>query len=213
MFDPNALKKRKEEEQIKRQACEAVKQKCLHLIPMELQANLLINVVEQACGDPNCSPVDTMVSLTWTQYETGGRGYFAMPLEASMIDDEDIVEYFPSQEVIAAWAAGQDAEWPPRPELRFQIGERVECRIGPDPIKGWAPGRVTQHYYTQAGWPPGTYAPYQIWLHDGRMIFAPQDTDAVIRARPDPSDLDCPPSPPMPDQYKDYMEDLSDNNQ
>lgn len=29
--------------------------------------------------------------------------------------------------------------------------------------------------------------PYQIALHDGRLIFAPQDTDQVIRLRPPPA--------------------------
>lgn len=39
-------------------------------------------------------------------------------------------------------------------------------------------------------------APYQIALNDGRLIFAPQDTDNVIRAREhNPED---PPSPEIP---------------
>ena len=166
-----------------------------------LQENLLINVVEQVCGDPNCSPVDTVVTLTWSNYDSGGRGIFAIPMEAADITDEDVLEFFPSQEVIAAWANGKDAQWPPLPELRFDVGERVECRIGPDPIKGWAPGRVIKQYYSQAGWPPGAFAPYQIWLHDGRLIFAPQDTETVIRLRP-PPEPDCPPSPPLPHEYE-----------
>jgi hypothetical protein len=37
-------------------------------------------------------------------------------------------------------------------------------------------------------------APYQIALHDGRLIFAPQDNDNVIRLRPPPAD-DAPSSP------------------
>jgi len=36
--------------------------------------------------------------------------------------------------------------------------------------------------------------PYQIALHDGRLIFAPQDTDQVIRLRPPPAP-DAPSSP------------------
>lgn len=43
-------------------------------------------------------------------------------------------------------------------------------------------------------------APYQVMLHDGRLIFAPQDTDNVIKLRPprlaDGSD-NSPPSPDM----------------
>ena len=103
----------------------------------------------------------------------------------------------PDYDVLAAWKAGQDAEWPRRPTYRFDIGQRVECRIGPDPVKGWAPGRIIALNYTQPGWPAGSYAPYQIWLHDGRLIFAPQDSEQVIRLRP-PPDADSPPSPPLP---------------
>jgi hypothetical protein len=44
-------------------------------------------------------------------------------------------------------------------------------------------------------------APYQILLHDGRLIFAPQDTDSVIRLRPPPAP-DAPSSPEI--NYADY---------
>ncbi len=37
-------------------------------------------------------------------------------------------------------------------------------------------------------------APYQILLHDGRLIYAPQDSDQVIRLR-EPAKPGDPPSP------------------
>lgn len=44
--------------------------------------------------------------------------------------------------------------------------------------------------------------PYQIALHDGRLIFAPQDNDQLIRLRPPPAP-DAPSSPEyVPDQYE-----------
>lgn len=53
-------------------------------------------------------------------------------------------------------------------------------------------------------------APYQVMLHDGRLIFAPQDTDNVIKLRPprladDPTPL----SPDMRDLWaqQEAMED------
>jgi hypothetical protein len=110
--------------------------------------------------------------------------------------------------VLADWKNGIDTEWPRKPSYRFDIGERVECRVGPHPVTGWAPGRIVKHNYTQPGWPPGSFAPYQIWLHDGRLIFAPQDTDAVIRLRA-PNDSECPPSPPLPDHLR--PEDADDD--
>jgi hypothetical protein len=51
-------------------------------------------------------------------------------------------------------------------------------------------------------------APYQIALHDGRLIFAPQDVDQVIRRRATPPP-DAPESPPI-DQY---LEDLEDEDE
>jgi hypothetical protein len=50
--------------------------------------------------------------------------------------------------------------------------------------------------------------PYQIALHDGRLIFAPQDTDQVIRLRPPPAP-DAPSSPeyvPNEDDFYDEEE-------
>lgn len=44
--------------------------------------------------------------------------------------------------------------------------------------------------------------PYQIALHDGRLIFAPQDSDQVIRKRPPPAP-DAPSSPEfVPQEYE-----------
>lgn len=70
---------------------------------------------------------------------------------------------------------------PPDVELRFSVGDRVECRVarGSD---GWAPGTVVAHWFRNPDWPPGKYAPYQIKLDDSEnLIFAPKDRDDVIR--------------------------------
>lgn len=53
-------------------------------------------------------------------------------------------------------------------------------------------------------------APYQILLHDGRLIFAPQDTDSVIRLRP-PAAPDAPSSPEI--NYEDYAGDDNDDEE
>lgn len=86
------------------------------------------------------------------------------------------------EDTIGKWAAGEDAPWPPLPDLRFEVGARVECRVGPHPVRGWAPGEIVATFYKEPEWPPGMMAPYQIQLDDGRLIFAPQDVDEVIRA-------------------------------
>ncbi len=123
---------------------------------------------------------------------------------------------FPDKETLTDWAAGKKAAWPRRPALRFDVGARVECRVGPHPVKGWAQGRVIKLHYSEPSWPPNMVAPYQVALHDGRLIFAPQDIDQVIRLRP-PAAPDAPSSPEyqIPDgdedmeegEYEDYDEE------
>ena len=52
------------------------------------------------------------------------------------------------EDILRDWHAGKNTEWPRRPTYRFEIMERVECRIGPDPVKGWAAGRIIALNYS-----------------------------------------------------------------
>ena len=45
-------------------------------------------------------------------------------------------------------------------------------------VGGWL---VTKHWFRQGDWPPGVFAPYQVQLDDGRLIFAPDDANRCIR--------------------------------
>ena len=119
---------------------------------------------------------------------------FGIPLEAKEVSKEVILELLPTPEVLGAWFRGEDAEWPPmddmdddddddeRPQLRFNVGDRVVCRVGPDPVTGWASGKVIMLWYREPSWPPNSWAPYKIELDDGRNIFAPGDVDQIIRS-------------------------------
>ena len=129
MFDITKSKD-KNEKIAKRKALNTVKEWCLQIVPVELQEGLLIDVKEVVCGDPSCAPIDTVVTLVWN---SGGTGMFGIPSQAELVEQEDLMDNFPDDDVLAAWKAGQEAEWPRRPELRFPIGTRVECRIGPHP--------------------------------------------------------------------------------
>jgi G3E family GTPase len=62
-------------------------------------------------------------------------------------------------------------------KLRFAVGDRVECNCGQ-----WKPGTITKHFYTQSSFPEGMCVPYQVRLDEGKLIFAPQDVDRVVRA-------------------------------
>jgi len=116
-----------------------------------------------------------------------------IPMEVKDVTLEHVKSVYPPSEILTRWAAGEDADWPPldeeldlaesnMPRLRFVPGQRVECRVGPDPVTGWATGSIVQLWYRQADWPEGSWAPYQIQLDDGRLIFAPQDVEQVIRS-------------------------------
>lgn len=78
-------------------------------------------------------------------------------------------------------------------QLRFPVGTRVECNCGQ-----WKAGTIVKHFYTQSSFAEGMCVPYQVKLDDGKLIFAPQDKDGVVRllvGEPD-ADID-------PDEYMD----------
>lgn len=77
----------------------------------------------------------------------------------------------------AAKANGEGAQGEAaRPELRFAVGDRVECNMD-----GWALGVVVRHWYHEPSWPPGQVVPYQVKLDSGMTIFAPYDEEQCIR--------------------------------
>lgn len=67
-------------------------------------------------------------------------------------------------------------------QLRFTVGDRVECNCGE-----WKVGTVVKLFYTQKSFKEGMCAPYQIQLDDPkpdgrpRLIFAPSDKETVVR--------------------------------
>ena len=36
-----------------------------------------------------------------------------------------------------------------RADLRFNVGDYVQCRVGYDPVTGWADGRVVDLFYRE----------------------------------------------------------------
>jgi len=184
---PNAAAAQQQRQ--KKAARQQVKGWVLATIPEEVRGDATVEVSEVQCGDPNCSPVDTAVRIYFpkgTHLDTG------FPLEVEEVTQEDILEEMPPPDVWFDLHQGVQRDWPPPPDpgeppaiaLRFPVGSRVECRIGPasDPNGGWGAGTVAMHWYRQAMWPTGQFAPYQIQLDQGPLIFAPRDSDTCIRA-------------------------------
>jgi len=176
------------EEKLRREAYSKIESWASIAIPSEIRDGVDISAQEFQCGDPNCSPVDTAVTIL---FPSGGRGMLGLPMEAKEVTEEELTSAFPTKNVLEAWHRGEDADWPPEPkeeteenvlpDLRFEVGTRVMCRIGPDPVTGWTRGEITQLWYREASWPPQAWAPYKVKLDDGRDIFAPGDMDQVIK--------------------------------
>jgi hypothetical protein len=92
MFDPSNIERIKSEKQEKKRQSKAVKEMVLSLIPDEVKGTVNINVREIQCGDPNCSPIDTVITMVW---ESGGRGMFGLPMEISEVELDILKEFFP----------------------------------------------------------------------------------------------------------------------
>lgn len=61
--------------------------------------------------------------------------------------------------------------------LRFAVGDKVKCKTG----AGWEAGTVVKLMHRDRGMPPGVVAPYQVELNSGDLIYAPADSDDLIR--------------------------------
>ena len=63
--------------------------------------------------------------------------------------------------------------------LRFAVGDKVECKMGPGE---WTAGAVVKQLYFDEYNFRNIPAPYQVQLDDGTLIWAPEDDDTCIRA-------------------------------
>ena len=74
---------------------------------------------------------------------SGGSGMLGIPMTVKEVKPEHVKMAFPPNDILTKWHAGEDADWPPldedyeldednMPRLRFGLGQRVQCRIGPD---------------------------------------------------------------------------------
>ena len=116
---------------------------------------------------------------------------------------EDVENMMPLPDYFACWKNGERKLWPPEPEnpepgeppeidLRFKVGDRVECCVarGPD---GWRPGTVISLWYRAVSWPTGQFAPYQIKLDDHQVPSSRRRTGTTAsgrRRRRMPNDAD-----------------------
>jgi len=64
----------------------------------------------------------------------------------------------------------------PTTPLTYAIGDRVKCNCG-----DWMAGEVVKLWYRESLWETGRYAPYQVQLDDGGLIYVPRDTEVFVR--------------------------------
>lgn len=184
MFLPNAavLDEKKIADEKRKVAYQNIEKWSLEFLPEAIRNDAVVSSQEMVCGDPDCSPIDTIIGIA---FQSGMDGSIGIPCTAAEVTKEELKDRFPTLDVLEKWHKGEFAEWPPMddelPRLRFDVGTRVLCRIGPDAKKDWTPGTIVQLWYAEETWPPGSYAPYKIKLDDGRSIFAPGDVDQVVR--------------------------------
>jgi G3E family GTPase len=76
-----------------------------------------------------------------------------------------------------ACASTPDFEAKKLKQLRFGVGDKVECNTG----GGWSKGEVVKLMYREQAMPPGVVAPYQVKLDSGSLIYAPADDNQLIR--------------------------------
>eukprot|EP00928_Gymnodinium_smaydae_P061169 TRINITY_DN45321_c0_g1_i1.p1 TRINITY_DN45321_c0_g1~~TRINITY_DN45321_c0_g1_i1.p1 ORF type:complete len:476 (+),score=73.01 TRINITY_DN45321_c0_g1_i1:65-1492(+) len=63
--------------------------------------------------------------------------------------------------------------------LRFKVGNEVLCRTSPTE---WSLGKVVSLNYRERNWPPDRFAPYQVELLDGSLIFVPADVPKLCKS-------------------------------
>ena len=72
-----------------------------------------------------------------------------------------------------------------RASCKFIHGARVECRM--DDVKYYK-GTVLRHHYSEDDWERGVFAPYQVELDDGSLIYVIKDDGRIRAAGTDSSD-------------------------
>lgn len=64
----------------------------------------------------------------------------------------------------------------PTDVLTYKVGDRVQCNCG-----SWEQGTVHKLWYRESLWETGRYAPYQVLLDNGSLIYVPRDTTVFIK--------------------------------
>ena len=65
MFLPGNQAAQQEEEKVRKEAFKKIESWSLELIPEEIREAATVSVQEVQCGDPQCAPIDTAVTIVF----------------------------------------------------------------------------------------------------------------------------------------------------
>jgi hypothetical protein len=65
MFLPDNQATKEKEDKQRKEAFKHIEAWCLEIIPVEIHNDATVSVQEVQCGDPQCAPIDTAVTITF----------------------------------------------------------------------------------------------------------------------------------------------------
>jgi hypothetical protein len=72
MFLPENINAKLQEEEVRKKAFANIETWSSEIIPETIRPDCVVSVQELKCGDPECSPIDTAVTLTFSRYDFVG---------------------------------------------------------------------------------------------------------------------------------------------
>jgi hypothetical protein len=70
MFLPQNQDALQEAEQLRKKGFKDIEAWCMAIIPEAIREQASVSVQEVQCGDPNCAPIDTAVTISFDRYAT-----------------------------------------------------------------------------------------------------------------------------------------------
>jgi G3E family GTPase len=106
-------------------------------------------------------------------------------LEMCLMTDNEMVAYEEifrkvqppwSRTQIPAGTKNPDPGPVPTDTLTYKIGDKIQCNVGQ-----WVKGEIVAFWFRDEWWETGRYAPYQVKLENGGLIYVPFDKSTFVR--------------------------------
>ncbi|KAI2495530.1 hypothetical protein MHU86_18975 [Fragilaria crotonensis] len=78
--------------------CDRIERWALDIIPSDIREEVVVSVQEVQCGDPECAPIDTVITVL---FDSGGRGMFGLPLGGQRSDIGGIARQLSNRRILA----------------------------------------------------------------------------------------------------------------